>query len=137
MKIFIICSKKFYDRIPEIQKVLEDGGHKITLPNCYDDPTTEEQYRKLGESEHSKWKAEMLKHSTDVIENNDAVLVLNFEKHGMKNYIGGATFLEMYDAFRLGKKIFLYNDVPEGILADEIIGFSPIIINGNLTKVSI
>ena len=79
----------------------------------------------------------MLKHSTDVIENNDAVLVLNFEKHGMKNYIGGATFLEMYDAFRLGKKIFLYNDVPEGILADEIIGFSPIIINGNLTKVSI
>ena len=40
----------------------------------------------------------------------DAVLVLNLdkEKNGeiLKNYIGGATFLEMYDAFRLGKKIY-------------------------------
>jgi hypothetical protein len=53
----------------------------------------------------------------------------------MKNYIGGATFLEMYDAFRLGKKIYLYNDVPEGILKDEIVGFDPIVIDGDLEKV--
>lgn len=38
----------------------------------------------------------------------------------------------MYDAFRLGKKIFLYNDIPTGMLYDEIEGFNPIIINGNL-----
>jgi len=74
----------------------------------------------------------MLKQSTDVIQKNDAVLVLNFEKHGVKNYIGGATFLEMYDAFRLGKKIFMYNNVPGGILKDEAIGFDPVIIDGDL-----
>lgn len=51
------------------------------------------------------------------------------------NYIGGATFLEMYDAFRMGKKIYLYNPVPKGILEDEIIGFNPIIINGNIKKI--
>lgn len=136
MKLFIICSKRFYDKIPEIKKALEIMGHTITLPNCYDDPTTEDRYRCLGSDEHSKWKAEMLKHSTDIIENNEAVLVLNFEKNGAKNYIGGATFLEMYDAFRLGKKIFLYNDIPEGILADEIIGFNPIIVGGDLKKVA-
>lgn len=135
MKIFIICSKKFYDKIPEVQKTLEDSGHEITLPNCYDDPSTEERYRNLGTEEHSKWKSEMLKHSTNVIESNDAVLVLNFDKHGMKNYIGGATFLEMYDAFRLGKKIFLYNDIPEGILTDEVVGFGPVVINGDLQKI--
>lgn len=137
MKIFIICSKKFYDKVPDIKKKLENNGHKITLPNCFDDPASEDRYRDLGNEAHSKWKAEMLKHSTDVIENNDAILVLNFEKHGMKNYIGGATFLEMYDAFRLGKKIFLYNDAPEGILKDEIIGFDPIIIKGDLEKIKI
>ncbi|MDD2180984.1 MAG: hypothetical protein PHW32_01295 [Bacilli bacterium] len=65
----------------------------------------------------------------------DIVLVLNFDKDGYKNYIGGATFLEMYDAFRLGKKIYLYNDIPEGILEDEIIGFNPIIINGKLEEI--
>ena len=74
----------------------------------------------------------MLKHSTGVIEAQDAVLVLNFEKNGMENYIGGATFLEMYDAFRLGKKMYLYHPVPEGILRDEIVGFHPILIDEHL-----
>ena len=60
---------------------------------------------------------------------------MNFDKNGQKNYIGGATFLEMYDAFRLGKKIFMYNDIPEGLLSDEIIGFAPIVINGNLKNI--
>lgn len=69
----------------------------------------------------------------------DAVLVLNYDKNKdgkiYKNYIGGATFLEMYDAFRLGKKIFLMNDIPEGMLFDEIEGFNPIILNGNIDLV--
>jgi len=34
-----------------------------------------------------------------------------------------------------GKKIFLYNDIPDGMLYDEISGFSPIVINGNLDLV--
>lgn len=135
MKIFIICSKKFYGKIPDIQKTLEEDGHVVTLPNCFDDPSTEERYRNLGAEEHSKWKAEMLQHSTDVIDSNDAVLVLNFEKDRIQNYIGGATFLEMYDAFRLGKKIFMYNDAPKGILHDEIVGFDPVIIDGDLNKI--
>jgi hypothetical protein len=135
MKIFIVCSKVFYDRIPEIQKELEVLGHGVELPNCYDDPATEARYRDKGTEEHAKWKAEMLTHSTDVIQKNDAVLVLNFDKNGLKNYIGGATFLEMYDAFRLGKKLFLYNEIPEGMLKDEIVGFSPTLLSGDLGKI--
>ena len=78
----------------------------------------------------------MYKQSEDTIKNMDAVLVLNYDKNkdgkNYKNYIGGATFLEMYDAFRLGKKIFLINDIPKGMLFDEIEGFNPIILNGNI-----
>ena len=33
------------------------------------------------------------------------------------------------------KKIYLYNDIPEGMLYDEISGFSPIVINGDLNLV--
>lgn len=135
MKIFLICSKKFYGKIPEIQLRLEKAGHTLIMPNCYDDPSTEDKYRVLGLEEHSKWKAQMIKQSEGIIKNNDAVLVLNFEKEGINNYIGGGTFLEMYDAFRFGKKIFIYNDIPEGMLKDEIIGFSPIVLNGDLTLV--
>lgn len=130
MKIFIICSKAFYNKIPEIKVKLESLGHVITLPNCYDAPETESSYR--GTESHAKWKSEMIRHSEEVISNVDSVLVLNYDKNGIKNYIGGATFLEMYDAFRLDKKIYMINEIPEGILKDEIIGFNPVILRGNL-----
>lgn len=133
MKIFIICSKAFYDKIAKIEEYLEKKGHEITLPNCYDCPQMEAKYR--GTSEHAKWKASMIRHSEEVINNVDAVLVLNYDKNGQKNYIGGATFLEIYDAFRLNRKIFFMNDLPEGILKDELIGFNGIVINGNLDSI--
>ena len=136
MKIFIICSKAFYDRIPEILQELLTAGHDITLPNSYDNPGMEDHMRSLGPEEHAKWKSEMIRHSTDVIQDIDAVLVLNFDKNGVKNYLGGATFLEMYDAFKLNKKILLYNDIPEGIWRDESIGFKPTIISADLANIT-
>ncbi len=139
MKILIICSKKFYSKIEEVKKLLEEKNIEVFLPNCYDDPTTEQRMRNLGKKEHQKFKAKMYKQSEETISDMDAVLVLNLdkEKNGkvFKNYIGGATFLEMYDAFRLGKKIYLYNDIPDGMLFDEIEGFDPIIINGDLNLI--
>lgn len=132
MNIFIICSKQFYDQIPPIEQKLKEIGHSVTLPNCYDDPATEDRYRKLGKDAHAAWKRTMLEHSTGVIGGVDAVLVLNYDKNGAPNYVGGATFLEMYDAFRLGKKIFMINNIPIGILKDEISGFEPTVLSGNL-----
>lgn len=136
MNVLIICSKQFYGRIEVIKKELEKKNILVYLPNCYDNPAMEEKMRTLGKKEHQEFKARMFRQSEEVIHNMDAVLVLNYdkEKDGVvyNNYIGGATFLEMYDAFRLGKQIYLYNDIPEGILYDEIQGFNPIIINGNL-----
>ena len=139
MKVLIICSKNCYYKIPEIKEKLEKRGIEVFLPNCYDAPDTEEKMWELGEKEHSKFKAEMYKQSEEVISSVDAVLVLNLHKIDKNkeypNYIGGATFLEMYDAFRFNKKIYLYNDIPEGMLFDEIEGFSPVILNGNISEV--
>ena len=139
MKILIICSKKFYSKIEEVKKILEEKNIEVFLPNCYDDPTTEQRMWDLGKEEHQKFKAKMYKQSEDTISDMDAVLVLNLDKakdgEVFKNYIGGATFLEMYDAFRLGKKIYLYNDIPNGMLFDEIEGFGPTIINGDLSLI--
>ena len=139
MKILIICSKRFYGNIPNIKDKLEQKNIQVFLPNCYDDPKTEERMWNLGREKHQEFKAQMYKQSEETIKNMDAVLVLNFDKITnekiFKNYIGGATFLEIYDAFRLNKKIYLYNDIPEGMLYDEIQGFAPIIINGDLSKI--
>ena len=136
MKILIICSKNFYSKIEELKSVLENKNIDVYLPNCYEDPETEQRMWDLGKEKHQKFKSEMYKKSEETISKMDAVLVLNLDKEKdgklYQNYIGGATFLEMYDAFRLGKTIYLYNDIPKGMLFDEIEGFAPVIINGNL-----
>ena len=135
MKIFIACSKYFYSDIKEIKEKLEKLGHKISFPNSYDKPLKEEEMKKISKEEHIKWKSEMLKKDEENIRPNDAILVLNLEKKGQKNYIGGATFLEIVKAWEMNKKIFLYNSIPNNIFKDELIGINPIIINGNLEMI--
>lgn len=135
MKIFITSSKNFYDKVSTIKEQLETVGHTVTPPNGYENPDVEENVKTLTPEEHQKWKADMIRKDGEIVAAHDAILVLNFEKHGQANYIGGATFLEMFKAFEMGKKIFLYNPLPESMLTDEIIGFGPVIINGDLSKI--
>ena len=105
----ILCSKHFYTQIPKIKKELEEQGHELKMPNSFDNPFKEEEMKKLSKLEHIKWKSEMMKKDETNIKPQDAVFVLNFEKKGIPNYIGGATFLEIYMAWKLNKKIFFYN----------------------------
>ena len=135
MKILIICSKAFYENIEPIKEKLEIMGHIIELPNSYYDGNVEEKAWKLGNKAHSEFKEKMFRMSKERIGKVEAVLTLNFDKNGKKNYISGATFLELYEAFMQNKKIYLYNDIPEGMLYDEISGFSPIVINGDLNLI--
>ena len=135
MKIFICCSKHIYDRIPPIKEALEGLGCEVTMPNSYDNPGKEEEMRAMSAEEHRIWKADMIRLQEEKVRKNDAILVLNMEKHGISNYIGGATFLEMFKAFEMGRTIYLWNDIPEGILRDEIQGFGPKVINGDISLV--
>lgn len=77
----------------------------------------------------------MLRKNIEFVTNNEAVLILNFNKNSVKDYIGGSTFIEAFKAFEIGRKIFLYNPIPKGSLSDELVGFAPIIIKGNLKRI--
>ena len=135
MKLFICASKHNYHKIPKIVPELEKAGHVLTMPNSYDEPFLEEKMKKFSKEKHAAWKQEMIKKDEEIIMPQDAILVLNLEKNSVMNYIGGATFLEIYTAFRLGKKVFLYNPIPDCIFTDELCGMNPIILNGDLSKI--
>ena len=125
MKILLICSKMFYGEIAPIKEKLESRGHIGEVPNTYYEPDAERKSWELGAAAHSEFKSRMFRMSADRIATMDAVLTLNFDKNGKKNYVGGATFLEIYESFMNNKKIFFYNPIPEGMLFDEISAFSP------------
>ena len=133
MKILLICSKTFYGKLLAYKNDLEALGHQVYMPNCWNEPETEAKYR--GTPEHNIFKAKMFRQSEEIIKNMDAVLVLNFNKNGQENYIGGATFLEIYDAFRMNKKIYFVNNIPNNMLKDELIGFNPTVVGDDLTKI--
>lgn len=133
MKVLISCSRHFFRNIPNIKKELELKGHKVHLPSSYDEPSMEEKIKTMSPREFQRWKEKMMKEDKKNIKKVDALFVLNFEKKGIPNYIGGATFLETYIAWELGKKIFLYNNLPNCSFTDELKGLSPKIINGDLS----
>ena len=139
MKILIICSTSFYDKIEDIRKILVNNGHEVFMPNCYDEPVTTEDKIEMSESVYMDFFKRMYFESRDAISKIDAVLVLNYTKikngKEMNNYIGASTFLEMYEAFMQNKKIFVMNDLPDNMLFEELKGYNPIIINGDLDRV--
>ena len=135
MRIFVACSKHFYSNIKDIREKLEKNGHSITLPNSYEEPLKEERMKALGLKEHIRFKQKMMKLHEPKIKANDAILVLNFEKKGIHNYIGGGTFMEIVKAWELNKKIFLYNPIPNCSFTDEIVGINPKVLNGDLNLI--
>ena len=71
-----------------------------------------------------------------LMQGGDAILVANFDKHGIANYIGGNTFLEMGFAHVLDQKIYLLNSLPKmPYYETEIIAMKPVILNGDLSKI--
>lgn len=139
MKIMLICSTACYGYVADIKEKLEKMGHYIFVPNSYDRPVTNDDNKEMSEEEYLEFFKTMFHESRNKIKDVDAVLVLNFDKvkngEVLENYIGASTFLEMYEAFMNNKKIFMMNGYPDNLLLDEIKGFAPILINGDLNLV--
>lgn len=86
--------------------------------------------------DYHKKAALIRKHFAEVA-SADAILVVNQEKHGVPNYIGGNVLMEMALAFHLNKPIYVYNGLPIGsAFEEEIIGLGSIFLEGDLTKIA-
>lgn len=137
MKIVICGSMTFVKKMAEIGNSLKKLKHKIILPKFT------EEYIKIGnldkihfESVKNKINHNLIKDYFNEINNADGILVINEDKNGIKNYIGGNSFLEMGFAYVLNKKIFLLNQIPKISFKDEIEAMQPIILDGNLNKIN-
>ena len=116
---------------------LEKMGHICFIPestNNYAEGTME---KVSGyESAQRKITNNFIRKHYDLITNSDAILVLNHDKKGVKNYIGGNALIEMGFAHVHNKKVFLLNPVPELSYSDEISVMTDVILNGDLNKVA-
>ena len=69
--------------------------------------------------------------------NGHPMYKLNFDKNGIKNYIGGNTLMEIGFAYVNNKKVFLLNPIPEKVpYTDEIKAMVDVVLDGNLGRIS-
>lgn len=136
MKILILGSMSFSEEMKETEIQLKSFGHEVELPLFLED------YLKLNSSEEmhaaaveNKNKYDLFKEYFELIKKVDAILILNKEKKGIKNYIRGNALIEMSYAHILNKKIFLLEEIPNLTYTDEIKAMHPIALNGDLSLI--
>lgn len=129
MRIAICSSMSFAKEVLETKRELELLGHQVSIPaNC-------EVYAKGRISVEDKWdkiQNDVIKNYFKKIKKSDAILVLNLTKNQITNYVGGNSLIEMAFAHVLGKKIYLFNNIPDMNYADEIAAMKPTILGRKL-----
>lgn len=136
MKIGIIGSMQFTEKMLEVRDQLNEMGHEAFVTDLHvalvDKSDEEKEKIKL----HQKFNQDAIRKFWRAMQGAEAVLVLNYDKKGIKNYIGGNTLMEIGFAYVLNQKIFLLNPIPEiEFYKTEIEAMKPIIINSDLTKI--
>ncbi|OGI23936.1 MAG: hypothetical protein A2420_04710 [Candidatus Moranbacteria bacterium RIFOXYC1_FULL_44_13] len=124
------------EKMIEVCSTLKKMGHiafaSKFAPSMVGKSDEEKEKMKLNQ----KYNMDAIREFWKAMQGADAVLVLNLDKNGMKNYIGGNTFLEMGFAHVLNQKIFLYNPIPENpFYQTEIIAMNPIVISRDLSLI--
>ena len=136
MKIALCHSMQFAEKAEAVQTWFETQGHEA-YPSTFN-----RQFIGLNDEEkealklEQKYNQDAIREHWSVIQNCDAVLVLNYTKDGVENYIGGNTLLEMGFAYILKKPIYLLNSIPEiEYYKTEIIAMKPTVVHGDLSRI--
>jgi hypothetical protein len=136
MKIGVIGSMQHTEKMIEVRDELTRLGHDAFVTDLHKPFIGKTDEEKEEIKLHQKYNKDAIREFWNAMQGADAVLVLNIDKDGVKNYIGGNTFLEMGFAHVLNQKIFLYNPIPEiPYYKTEIIAMKPMIINQDLSLI--
>lgn len=135
--ITICTSSSFYRQAVELAEEFEKAGFNVLLPDMAEDMKKANDFERrnfqpwLTDPGKYYVKGDLMHGHFNKVADGDAVFVINDEKHGVPNYIGGNVLMEMALAFHLGKPIFILNEVPEqSPFMEEIYGMGPVTLKG-------
>ncbi|MFA4873528.1 MAG: hypothetical protein WC659_06415 [Patescibacteria group bacterium] len=136
MRIGIIGSMQYTEKMIEARDALIQRGHDAFVTKLADAFLGKNDAEKEAVKIYQKNNLDAIREFWHMMQGADAVLVINMDKNGVKNYIGGNTLMEIGFAHVLNQKIFLYNPIPDiPYYKSEIEAVKPIIIHGDLSLV--
>ena len=141
MKLTLVGSVSAADKFVEVYNELRKLGHDPVIHEHmfeYSKTSWDEFHKKDELREHAQTKVEndYIRWWHNSITNSDGIVVLNFDKKGKENYIGGNTLMEIGFAYVADKSIFLMNPIPKEVpYTDEIEAMikAENILHGDLT----
>lgn len=126
----------FTDKMLEAKAQLEKAGHECFVSGFASHYIGKDQSAIEQLTVYHKMEKDAIREYWEEIKKSDAILVLNYDKNGIANYVGGNTLMEIGFAHVLNKKIFLLNPVPEiAFYKAEIEATKPVILNGDFSLV--
>lgn len=136
MRIGVVGSMQYTEKMMDLKERLKKLGHSAymtVLAEPFVGRTDEEkEVIKL----HQKNDMDAIREFWNLMQGGDAILVANYDKRGIENYIGGNTLMEIGFAHVLKQRIFLLNPIPDiQFYKTEIEAVKPLIINGDLTLI--
>ena len=134
-RIVICGSMKFASQMIEVMNQLEELGLEAVGPLQVKGYANGEITYVNNEDAQHKIDNDVIRDHWNKINDADAILVLNYDKGEIANYIGGNSLLEIGFAYVLDKPIYLLNDVPEIGYSSEIVAMKPIVIDGDLSLI--
>ena len=136
MKIGIIGSMHFSEKMLEVAEGLKKLGHEVLLSNFVNSFPGKNDDEKEVIKLNQKFEEDAMRRDWNTMKDADVLLVINLERHGIPNYIGGNTLFELAAGYFSGKKIFFYNPIPEiPYYKTELEAVKPVIIEGDLSKI--
>jgi hypothetical protein len=136
MKVGVIGSMQYTEKMMGICDELRNLGHEAFMSKFAASFVGKDDKERERIKLEQKYQQDAIREDCKWVKNMDALVVANYDKHGISNYIGGNAFIEMAYAFILGKPLYLINPIPDmPYYGTEIIAMKPIVANGDLTKV--
>ena len=141
MKYYVLGSSHFMKEMVDCKNRLCAMGLDAWIHPDYEAfvrGEKQEIMRRWHNGEHAEVKREnnYLKAHYDHILKSDALLFVNAEKNGKKDYVGGNVLIEMGQGYVNNKKMFLLYGLPEySSYIDEIKAMDPICLEGKLEDI--
>src|SRR3989338_8912845 len=113
MRIGIIGSMQFTGKMLDVRDKLRELGHDAFVTELHKAMVvkTDDEIEEI--KLHQKYNMDAIREFWRAMRGAYAVLVLNLDKNGIKNYVGGNTLMEIGFAHVLSQKIFMLNPIPE------------------------
>lgn len=137
MTSIAICgSMKFAKEMEEWRKKLEAKGFNVFVPSGIKDLSGYKEAGSTIKATKRKIENDYIRSHYKCIKQSEGVLILNYDKNDIKNYIGGNSLMEMGFAFSLNRDIFLLYKSPNISYKSEIDAMQPVVIDEKIDKIS-